>query len=90
MYLVGVTLRQLKYLRDAPQVRLCSRHAHSQLIITDILYTHRSLSFAIRTAKAVAIMKRVSTDITNTGIPHRDQIRSMLRRFVYANAELLS
>ena len=55
-----------------------------------ILYIHHSLSFAIRTVKAAAKVKKVSTDTTNTGIPHRDLIRSILRRFVYANAKLVS
>ena len=43
----------------------------------DILYIHHSLSFAIRTAKAEAIVKKVSTDTTNTGITHHDLIRSI-------------
>ena len=33
MYLVGVTLSWLKYLRYAPEIEMCtvcSRHAHSQ------------------------------------------------------------
>jgi len=30
MYLVGVKLRQLKYVCDAPHVRCFSGHAHSQ------------------------------------------------------------
>ena len=54
----------------------------------DIRYIHHSLSFVIRMAKAAAKVKRVSRDITNTGIPNRDLIRSILCRFVYANAKL--
>ena len=56
----------------------------------DILYIHHNLSFTIRTTKAAAIkVKKVSID-TNTGISHRDLIMSILCRFVYANAKLIS
>ena len=56
----------------------------------DILYIHHSLSIAIRTAKAAAKVNRVFTDTTNTGIPHRDLIMSILRRCVNVNAKLVS
>ena len=48
----------------------------------DIIYIHHSLSFTIRTAKTAAKAKKVSTDTTNTGFPHRDLIRPILRRSV--------
>ena len=56
----------------------------------DILYINHILTFAIRTAKAAAKVKRgvrLSTNTSSTGIPHRDLIRSILRRFVYANVK---
>ena len=54
MYLVGVTLRELKYLWYAPEVKIymaCSRHAHSTklflMFTLDILYIHHSFPFAM-------------------------------------------
>ena len=56
----------------------------------DILYSHQSLVFAIQTAKVAAREKKVSRHSTNTGIPHRNLIRSILHRFSYVNAKLVS
>ena len=56
----------------------------------DILYIHHSLSFAIRTAKAAAKVKKRVLDTTNIGILHHDLIRSILRRCVNATAKLVS
>ena len=55
MYLVGVTLRSLKYLRDAPDTP--TLNLLLLMFTLDILYIHCSLSFAIRTAKAPAKVK---------------------------------
>ena len=59
MYLVGVTLRWLKYLRCAPEVenvRYAPATPTLNIIIfnvyTDIIYIHHSFPFAIRTIKA--------------------------------------
>ena len=57
----------------------------------DIIYIHYGLPFAIRTVKAEAKEKRVSrytTRDTNTKIPNRDLMRSILRRYSYANGKL--
>ena len=56
----------------------------------DVLYIRHNMSFTIRTAKAAPKLKGLSTDTKNTGIPHCDLIRSILRRCVNANAKLVS
>jgi len=66
MYLVGVTLRLLKYLRYAPEIDICtvcSQHVHSTklflMFTLDILYIHHSFPFAMQTTKAAARKKKV-------------------------------
>ena len=59
MYIVGVTLRWLKYLRYAPEVEndgmLPTRPLSTLLFLMytlDILYSHHRFPFAIRTTEA--------------------------------------
>ena len=60
MYLVGVTLRWLTYLRYAPEVENVRYAPDTPILSTllflmytlDILYIHHSFPFAIRTTKA--------------------------------------
>ena len=66
MYLVGVSLRSLKYLRYAPEIEnmygmLPTRPFSTKLVLMftlDILYIHHSFPFAMRTANAAAKKKK--------------------------------
>ena len=78
-------LPKFAYAPDTPTLNLLFL-----MFTLDIVYIHHCLSFAVRTAKTAAKLKRLSTDTTNTEIPHRDLIRSILRRRVNANAKLVS
>ena len=58
MYLVGVTLCSLKYLRKLPKFVDAPDTSILKLLLLmytlDICYTHQSLTFAIRAGKAAA------------------------------------
>ena len=56
----------------------------------DILYIHHSLSFAIRTAKAAAKVKKGVYRHHKYRDSHCDLIRSILCQYVNTNAKLVS